>query len=228
MTAIGDLAKLLIVGGLSAEHVAQALDLAQLHAQEVGGLSADVGGLSADSVTEKRRAYDRGRQAEIRRAKKDQHILTSLPSSLSDSQEKKEGVVGRAKSSRGTRLPDDWQPTQADLNFAVCHIPEGVISDTAAQFRDHWHAKTGQDACKMDWSAAWRTWVRNAKRFAARAGPAGFTPRPGSKEDRAERNFNALQKFKQFANGSHAPDQPGPSGDADRPDARGLPFLEPE
>jgi hypothetical protein len=53
-------------------------------------------------------------------------------------------------------------------------------------------------------------------------------PRPGSKEDRAERNFNALQKFKQFANWSHTTDQPGPSSDLGQPDASRLPCSKPE
>lgn len=162
MSAIADLVTLLGgVGGLSSDLIAKAVDLAQKHAEEVGGCRPSIGGSSADSAMEKRRAYDRGRQAEIRRLKKEAASLTtsSLPSST-DSQEKKEGVVGRA---RGSRLPVDWQPTQADLNFAVCHLPEGQIAEEVEKFRDYWHARAGPGGVKLDWSATWRTWVRRAK-----------------------------------------------------------------
>jgi hypothetical protein len=32
-------------------------------------------------------------------------------------------------------------------------------------FRDHWTAASGSKACKADWDATWRTWVRNANQF---------------------------------------------------------------
>ncbi len=34
----------------------------------------------------------------------------------------------------------------------------------AATFVDHWHAKSGRDATKLDWQATWRNWVRNSRR----------------------------------------------------------------
>jgi hypothetical protein len=48
-------------------------------------------------------------------------------------------------------------------------------------------------------------------------------PRPGSREDRAERTYRAQQELKAFANGDHA-DDAQPSGGAGRPDAGLLPF----
>ena len=32
-----------------------------------------------------------------------------------------------------------------------------------ATFADFWHAKAGKDACKLDWLATWRNWIRNQK-----------------------------------------------------------------
>jgi len=31
------------------------------------------------------------------------------------------------------------------------------------QFRDYWLAKSGADACKADWEATWRNWVRRER-----------------------------------------------------------------
>jgi hypothetical protein len=33
----------------------------------------------------------------------------------------------------------------------------------ADKFRDYWCPKTGRDACKLDWLATWRNWMRNAR-----------------------------------------------------------------
>lgn len=61
---------------------------------------------------------------------------------------------------KGARLPPDWRPTQADLNFAICHLTESQISNEIDKFRDFWHARAGPNARKVDWSATWRNWVR--------------------------------------------------------------------
>lgn len=45
-------------------------------------------------------------------------------------------------------------------------LTNGRVASELAKFRDHWTAKTGQDAAKADWQAAWRNWVRRAVEFA--------------------------------------------------------------
>lgn len=64
----------------------------------------------------------------------------------------------------GSRLPDDWRPTQDYVNAAMQLNPDYTrewFSATAHKFRDYWVAKTGKDATKADWLATWRNWVRN-------------------------------------------------------------------
>jgi len=40
------------------------------------------------------------------------------------------------------------------LAFALTlGIEHGTVENAAAQFRDHWHAKTGRDGLKTDWDA---------------------------------------------------------------------------
>jgi type IV secretory pathway VirB10-like protein len=64
----------------------------------------------------------------------------------------------------GSRLPDDWRPTQEHVEAAMQLNPDYTrewFSSTAHKFRDYWVAKTGKDATKADWLATWRNWVRN-------------------------------------------------------------------
>jgi len=64
----------------------------------------------------------------------------------------------------GSRLPEDWRPTQEYVDAAMQLNPDYTrewFSATAHKFRDYWVAKTGKDATKADWLATWRNWVRN-------------------------------------------------------------------
>lgn len=61
---------------------------------------------------------------------------------------------------RGSRLPADWCPSQADVEFARLKGMHPVRVETEAErFRNYWTAKSGSAAVKMDWAAVWRNWV---------------------------------------------------------------------
>ena len=96
---------------------------------------------------------------------------------------------------RGTFLPPDWSPTDADRQYASqdCHLPDHVIDEQAARFRDHWTAATGANARKRDWSATWRNWVRRAAErpywVANGAGNPGYSRPRGRMEDRPRGTF---------------------------------------
>jgi len=69
------------------------------------------------------------------------------------------------KAAKGTRLAADWTLPQEWLDWAVTDRPEigeSLLRREAEKFRDHWHATTGTKACKANWLATWRNWVRNA------------------------------------------------------------------
>jgi len=59
-------------------------------------------------------------------------------------------------------LPDDWR------SRCVVSHPTLSASDEFEKFSDH-HTAAG--SAMADWAAAWRTWLRNAERFAARDRP---------------------------------------------------------
>ena len=83
-----------------------------------------------------------------------------IEGATSEVREERKSVSERA---RGTRLPPDWKPSEADRQFARDH---GVDPDAMLpEFLDYWCAVPGQRGLKTDWSRTWRNRVRDiAKR----------------------------------------------------------------
>lgn len=72
------------------------------------------------------------------------------------------------KAARGTRLSPDFKPTDAHRRLAT---DLGVsIREELQKFRDHWRAKAGREAVKVDWDAAFNNWLRKAPQFIPRGG----------------------------------------------------------
>lgn len=73
-------------------------------------------------------------------------------------------------SSRGTRIPEDWEPTASGIE-----LPSDLnLEGEGAKFRDYWRARPGQGGVKLDWSATWRNWLRRSieeGKYARRSGP---------------------------------------------------------
>lgn len=68
------------------------------------------------------------------------------------------------RTARGERLAEDWQLPKAWGDWALGEYPQWTtdkVRREAAGFRDHWVAKTGKDAAKLDWLATWRNWCRD-------------------------------------------------------------------
>lgn len=81
-----------------------------------------------------------------------------------------------ADSRRGARLPDDWVLLKSWAKVAFEIWPNWTPDHCrfeADKFRDHWHAKAGRDACKRDWLATWRNWVRSAGAMRVEKGGMG-------------------------------------------------------
>ena len=79
---------------------------------------------------------------------------------------------GELPPKRAKALPDAWEPTQGHRELAV---KLGVSLDAELpQFRDHHTAKRSLMA---DWDAAFRTWLRNAAKWARPAAKAGKAPK---------------------------------------------------
>lgn len=69
---------------------------------------------------------------------------------------------------RGSRIPPNWAPQPQDYAFASnLGLSREEINHEHGQFRDHWSTATGKGSTKLDWSAAWRTWIRNTIKWRA-------------------------------------------------------------
>lgn len=102
--------------------------------------------------------------------------------------------AGSPKSgARGSRIPSNWTPTPKDYAFASSEgMTREEINREADRFRDYWIAASGRTACKLDWEATWRNWIRNnhAKRNGSGTGNAR---RNGSSPDAFDRLAERLQ-----------------------------------
>lgn len=68
----------------------------------------------------------------------------------------------RPRAPSGSRLPDDWQPSHQDIEFAERARPDVDWRAEAEKFRDYWHGVAGAKGRKADWPATWRNWIRRA------------------------------------------------------------------
>ena len=76
---------------------------------------------------------------------------------LPTNEARKEGSNGR-----GTRLAESWEPSPANIEYARSkgHDDRWIEHNTEL-FRNHWLAKSGKDATKVDWCRTWQTWCLN-------------------------------------------------------------------
>lgn len=96
--------------------------------------------------------------------------------------EPKAEAPAKTKTATASRLPADWMPSDADIEFCRTERPDLQASDVASRFRDYWCAKSGRDATKTNWPATWRNWVRNERRRQS-CGPPGYqTPNEKAKD----------------------------------------------
>lgn len=78
----------------------------------------------------------------------------------------------RARSARGTRLPDGWQPDQALADWTRTNCPAAANNAEVERFCDYWQSLSGQRAVRGDWRKTWRNWARRCQEQASQ-------PRPG-------------------------------------------------
>lgn len=80
-----------------------------------------------------------------------------------------------AKSTRGTRLPANWMPSDPVIQTMKAECPQVDLAAEHRKFCDYWKAATGRNASKADWDATWRNWIRNARPSAQTGVPMGTT-----------------------------------------------------
>lgn len=76
---------------------------------------------------------------------------------------------------RGTRLAEDWRPSDETRAWTLEHIDRETAAIELEKFQHYWIAKTGKDATKLDWDRTWRRWVLSVHAPNGRASPKGST-----------------------------------------------------
>jgi hypothetical protein len=85
----------------------------------------------------------------------------------------------RGSPRRGTRIPDGFAVTPDMVTWARDNTPHVDGRQATAAFIDHWRAKAGRDATKLDWVATWRNWMRKAETWSSN----GHQKHPGTDEN---------------------------------------------
>jgi hypothetical protein len=80
--------------------------------------------------------------------------------SREDIEEAQQPPVAANRSTRGTRLQEDWVLPSDWKTWAEKERPDIDVDSVAEDFRDFWIAKAGSSAVKLNWEATWRLWVR--------------------------------------------------------------------
>lgn len=66
---------------------------------------------------------------------------------------------------RGSRIPEPFMLTAEMKAWAASEVPGLDVVAHTREFVDHWRAASGASASKRDWVAAWRNWLRKARRW---------------------------------------------------------------
>lgn len=63
---------------------------------------------------------------------------------------------------RGTRLPEDWNPSDDLWLWGKDHgLSQQVLRTQTAKFKDYWWSKPGENATKLNWDRTWKNWMRD-------------------------------------------------------------------
>lgn len=95
-----------------------------------------------------------------------------------------------APASRGSRLPENWMRSPADIEWQHTEgIPDEFARVVTGEFKDYWLGAAGRNASKVNWSRAWRTWIsrewrNNGPRWQRDRGTA--PPKPGAPAQTAD------------------------------------------
>lgn len=90
-------------------------------------------------------------------------------------------TIKEDKNKVGTRIPENFEVTDAMRDWAAKETPSVDLELQTANFRDYWASKA-KDATKLDWVAAWRTWMRNDEDRKSRLKPSGRVDRQKDNE----------------------------------------------
>jgi hypothetical protein len=118
----------------------------------------------------------------------------------------------------GTRLPEDWNPSDALWAWGKTKL--GLADETlrfeTSAFRDHFWASARATATKLNWDLTWKNWMREASRrgsrqasSAARRNGSGWYIKPESAEWDAWAKYGRKHSDGNLIYGMRAAEQKG-------------------
>ena len=82
-------------------------------------------------------------------------------------------LLEERRDKRGSRLPENWQPTPDLIAKALAEFPSVDLRVETDAFSDWWHSKAGKDGVKLDWDLTWQGWMRRTHQRNLERKPAG-------------------------------------------------------
>lgn len=80
--------------------------------------------------------------------------------------EKEETNVS-SKKKKGSRIPDDFYPSDEMLEFAKEKVPGINLDARILEFKNYWSSKTGKDATKLDWNKTFQNRILQIAEYSA-------------------------------------------------------------
>jgi hypothetical protein len=92
----------------------------------------------------------------------DKEVITTSNNSLvlKDESSPESGTSPGTDSARGSRLPEDWEPSDAVKDDLRSKYPNVMLGFILEEFKDYWLAIPGQRGRKADWDRTFRNRVR--------------------------------------------------------------------
>lgn len=82
------------------------------------------------------------------------------------------------KNTRGSRLSEDWVPSEASIaKAAELGFEARDLRTEIEKFKNYWIAKAGASAVKVNWERTFQNWLITASSFKTRRNVIGFEPK---------------------------------------------------
>ena len=90
--------------------------------------------------------------------------IDELTQEISSLREAVNKLTAKKETTRGTRLPEDWRPSPATLQWAdeESGLNYYDLQLEFKRFHDYWSAVSGHKGVKQNWDATFRNWIRKA------------------------------------------------------------------
>lgn len=119
------------------------------------------------------------------------HQPTDVTDQPADTEQYQEHSIKNKKAAH--RLPDDFECDQKTWNdLQNTYGIEFDIQDQFKAFCDYWWASGSKTSKKVNWNAAFRSWIRNARKFKNESKRSSSRPAKISVDERRDQNRQRL------------------------------------